>query len=248
MPAPSYPEHLSGPEPRSAVGYNEDKTRMIMLVVDGRNAGGSSGVTQKQLADIMRNIGCYDAMNFDGGGSSTMYIDGFGVKNVPSSSSLDKRPEGTPRTVVNGLFAVATAPVDNEIASIEIREKSLSLSAGESVVPVVYGYNQYGVLVSTDLQGCNFTVPEEIATVSGSAITATDGHYCGLLTADYNGLTYTIPVSINSGGEFITSAIYDTTVENPATEEYYMINGVKTATPVPGQIIVTGSGKKTLIL
>ena len=247
LPAPSYPEHLSGPEPRSAVGYNEDKTRMIMLVVDGRNAGGSSGVTQKQLADIMRNIGCYDAMNFDGGGSSTMYIDGFGVKNVPSSSSLDKRPEGTPRTVVNGFFAVATAPVDNEIASIEIREKSLSLSAGESVVPVVYGYNQYGVLVSTDLQGCNFTVPEEIATVSGSAITATDGHYCGLLTADYNGLTYTIPVSINGGGEFITSAIYDTTVDNPAAEEYYMINGVKTAAPVPGQIIVTGGGKKTII-
>lgn len=243
---PSYPEHLSGPEPRSAVGYNEDKSKLMMLVVDGRKAGGSYGVSQKQLAVIMRYVGCSDAMNFDGGGSSTMYVDGFGVKNVPSSSSLDKRPEGTPRTVVNALFAVATAPVDNEVASIELREKSLSLTAGESFTPVVYGYNKYGVMVSTDLQGCIFTVPEAIASVSGSTITAADGRYCGLLTADYNGMTYSIPVSINGGGDFITSSITDAIVDGETLDEYYLLNGIKTSSPLPGQITITREGKKTL--
>ncbi len=244
---PSYPEHLSNPEPRSAVGYNEDKSKLVMLVVDGRKAGGSSGVTQKQLADIMRNVGCSDAMNFDGGGSSTMYVDGLGVKNVPSSSSLDKRPEGTPRTVVNALFAVAIAPVDNEVAAIEIREKSLSLSAGESATPVVYGYNKYGVMVSTDLAGCTFAVPEEIATVSGATVTATDGHYCGVLTAEYNGLTYSIPISINGGGEFITTSVTEAISDDNSAGEYYLLNGIQTSAPRPGEISVTRSGKKIIM-
>lgn len=243
---PSYPEHLSNPEPRSAVGYNEDKSKLVMLIVDGRNAGGSSGVTQKQLADIMRSVGCYDAMNFDGGGSSTMFVDGLGVKNVPSSSSLDKRPEGTPRTVVNALFAVATAPVDNEVAAIEIREKSLSMVSGESFTPVIYGYNKYGVMVSTDLPGCKLVVPEEIAAVNDSTITATDGHCCGLLTAEYNGLTYSIPISVNGGGDFITASVREVLNEDFNNDEHYKLNGIRTDSPRMGEITVTLSGKKIL--
>lgn len=246
LPTPSYPEHLSNREPRTAVGYNEDKSKLVMLVVDGRNAGGSSGVTQKQLADIMRNVGCYDAMNFDGGGSSTMFVDGLGVKNVPSSSSLDQRPEGTPRTVVNALFAVAVAPVDNEIASIEIREKSLSLLTGESIEPVVYAYNRYGVMISTDLRGCTFSVPAEIAEVNGSIITATDGHCCGMLTAEFNGLTYSIPVRVNGGGEFVTTSVAESMTDAEPAREYYLINGIKAQKPQRGEIVIDSLGNKIL--
>lgn len=242
-PAPGYPEHLSGPEPRSAVGYNSDRTILIMLVVDGRNAGGSAGVKQRILGEIMRNVGCADAMNFDGGGSSTMYIDGLGIKNVPSSSSLDKRPEGQPRTVVNALFAVATAPVDNVIASIEIREKKLELNTGDVVSPVVYGYNQYGVMVSTDLSGCTFHLPAEIGTVSGGAVTASSGHYSGMLTAEYNGLTHSIPVIVNGGGEFV-AGVDEVEVEDDQSEkEYYLTNGVRVPAPSPNQITIIRQGK-----
>ena len=240
----SYPEHLRNREPRSAVGYDENKKTLYMAVVDGRNAGGSAGVTQRELGVIMRYIGCSDAMNFDGGGSSTMYVDGFGVKNVPSSSSLDQRPEGTPRTVVNGLFAVAVAPVDNVIASIELRDKKVNLTTGESVTPVVYGYNQYGVLVSTDLAGCTFRVPAEIAAVDGNRLTGAEGNYSGILTADYNGMTYSVPVYLNGGGNFvagINEIEVDTTDSAP---EYYMLNGVRTERPQPGQIIITRQGSK----
>lgn len=243
-PAPGYPEHLSGPEPRSAVGYNADRTKLIMLVVDGRNAGGSAGVKQRVLGEIMRNVGCADAMNFDGGGSSTMYIDGLGVKNVPSSSSLDKRPEGQPRTVVNALFAVATAPVDNVVASIEIREKKLELTTGETVSPVVYGYNQYGVMVSTDLAGCKLNLPAELGRVDGNTVTCSDGHYTGILTAEYNGLTYSIPVSTNGGGDFvagINDVVSDT--DGQAEKEYYLSNGVRVSSPSSNQVTIIRQGK-----
>lgn len=245
LPVLSYPEHLANPEPRTAVGYTTDRRRLVMLVVDGRNAGGSAGVTQRQLGDIMRNIGCSDAMNFDGGGSSTMYVDGFGVKNVPSSSSLDQRPEGTPRTVVNALFAVAVAPVDKTIASIELRDKKVNLATGESYTPVVYGYNQYGVLVSTDVVGCTVRVPAEIATVDGNRITGADGNYSGILTADYNGLTHSVPVYLNGGGTFV-AGINEITVDGNSSEtEYYQLNGVRVSNPATGQVSIVKKGGQT---
>lgn len=235
----SYPGHLSNPEPRSAVGYNTDKSKIFMVVVDGRNAGGSAGVTQQELASIMYNIGCTDAMNFDGGGSSTMYVRGLGVKNVPSSSSLDQREEGDPRTVVNALFAVAVAPLDNAIASVEIREKKVALSVGESFTPVVYGYNQYGVMVSTDLRGFTVSVPEQLGTVSGTTFKAGEGQHTGMLTVDYQGKAYSIPVSINGGGSTaIDEVVYDT----DASAEYFQLNGVCTSAPVPGKITIVKKG------
>ncbi|MDE5594895.1 MAG: phosphodiester glycosidase family protein [Muribaculaceae bacterium] len=239
----SYPEHLSGPEPRSAVGYNADKSKLFMAVVDGRNAGGSHGVSQSELAAIMRYIGCSDAMNFDGGGSSTMYVDGLGVKNVPSTSSLDKdRPEGAPRVVVNALFAVAVAPVDNVIASIEIRDKKVALSSGETYTPVVYGYNQYGVLVSPDVTGYTIKVPEKVGQVNGNVLTASDGHFSSHMTVEYNGAEYSVPLYINGGGEFITTAINEVSADLDSTVEYYQLNGIRTAAPAPGQITVTRRG------
>lgn len=248
---PAYPPHLSNPEPRSAVGYSADKKKLIMLVVDGRNAGGSAGVKQRILAEIMRNVGCADAMNFDGGGSSTMYVDGFGVRNVPSSSSLDQRPEGQPRTVVNALFAVAVAPVDNNIASIEICDKNISLTTGERYTPTVYGYNRYGVMVSTDLKGFSLNVPSEIAKIDGSSIVASEGSYSGILTADYNGMTYSVPISINGGGDFVSSVNeIETDANENAVKEYYLINGSRVSSPVENQIIITRQGDqvtKTLI-
>lgn len=239
---PMYPEHLRTLEPRTAVGYTDDGKHVIMLVVDGRKAGGSAGVTARQLGDIMRCVGCSEAMNFDGGGSSTMYVDGFGVKNVPSVSSLDTRVEGEPRVVVNGLFAVAIAPVDNVVARIEIREKKVSLSTGESFTPVVYAYNQYGVMVSTDLAGYTLTVPEQIGSVEGSTLTASDGHYSGLITVDYKGMTHSVPVHINGGGEFVTSGIDNVAADDNVTEEHYLINGIPVSSPQPGQITVTRHG------
>ncbi|MDE6715572.1 MAG: phosphodiester glycosidase family protein, partial [Muribaculaceae bacterium] len=243
---PGYPEHLSTKEPRTAVGYDTNRTKLTMLVVDGRNAGGSAGVTQQELTDIMINLGCANAMNFDGGGSSTMYLSQFGVRNVPSSSSLDKnRPEGTPRTVVNALFAVATSPEDNEVASIEIKEKKLNLITDEEKGITVYGYNQYGVMVNSNLSGYTITLPEEIGTITGSKIKAKSGKYSGLLTVNYGNASYSIPVYLNGGGTFVDAAVAEIEIDNSdATPEYFNTMGVKLNNPVPGQIVIVRRGSK----
>ena len=94
--------NISGNEPRTAVGYNADKTKLIMCVVDGRSSGWSTGCNGKVLGDIMKNLGCNDAMNFDGGGSSQFWITGSGLVNDASTNNGG----GGIRPVADGLFVV----------------------------------------------------------------------------------------------------------------------------------------------
>lgn len=73
--------------PRTAVGRKADGT-VVLLVVDGR-AAESAGMSIPELQQTMRWLGCVDAINLDGGGSSTMYVRGEpydGVVSYPSDN------------------------------------------------------------------------------------------------------------------------------------------------------------------
>ena len=66
--------------PRSCVGIN-DKHEVVVVAIEGLRYGGHSqadndpyGVNLPELAEYMRYIGCYDAMNFDGGGSTQLVV------------------------------------------------------------------------------------------------------------------------------------------------------------------------------
>lgn len=81
--------------PRTAVGVTADGRTLILLVVDGRQPTHSVGVTLPELADLMIELGADDAVNLDGGGSSSFYYrraDGAVVTNSPSDGHW--RPVG----------------------------------------------------------------------------------------------------------------------------------------------------------
>jgi exopolysaccharide biosynthesis protein len=65
---------ITGRNPRTAIGYTQDNV-MIMVTVDGRKEG-SSGATLAELAQLMKELGCYEAINLDGGSSTVMLADG----------------------------------------------------------------------------------------------------------------------------------------------------------------------------
>ncbi len=80
-----------GRNPRTAVGYTKDNV-LIMVTVDGRKEG-TSGVTLSELSNIMKNLGCYEAINLDGGSSTVMFVDGTilsgsNIKNTSISNVL----------------------------------------------------------------------------------------------------------------------------------------------------------------
>jgi len=61
--------------PRTAMGYTRDG-KLVILVVEGRNKGVAEGASLVHLADIMVSLGCVEALNLDGGGSSCMLVNG----------------------------------------------------------------------------------------------------------------------------------------------------------------------------
>ena len=89
----------TGRHPRTAVGLSRDLRTLYLVVVDGRSST-SVGMTCTELATLMRNLGAYNAVNLDGGGSSTMWVRGQGLVNQPS--------DGSQRTVANHLAVIAS--------------------------------------------------------------------------------------------------------------------------------------------
>lgn len=71
---------IGGRNPRTAIGYTAEGN-LIMVAVDGRE-GSSIGMTLRELAYFLQSLGCVNAMNLDGGGSTVMYVNGK-VVNAP---------------------------------------------------------------------------------------------------------------------------------------------------------------------
>lgn len=204
--------------PRTMAGYSEDRSKIVFCVVDGKNTGGSTGVTYPEGAEMMLSYGCYDAVNFDGGGSSAMYLDKPGIVSMPS--------DGSERAVGNGLFMTIDAPADEEITEIRFKDWVVNLKNGDDYTPVIFGYNRYGRLVDTDVQGFSLSSPTELGSVTGSTLHAT-GSGTHALTATYGGHEAKVAVTVNGG------AGVEPTIANDADLRLTVTDGIITAT-VPG--------------
>ena len=96
------------PQPRTAVGLDKNSRQLIIVVVDGRQAGYSEGATLVELADLLLEKGAFYAMNMDGGGSSTMVSASKNGKARILNSPIDQRIPGRERAVGNHLGIYAT--------------------------------------------------------------------------------------------------------------------------------------------
>lgn len=85
--------------PRTALGLSADRRTLILLVVEGRSEE-NSGVTARELGEMLLGLGARDGMKLDGGGSSTMFLSRRGLVNHPS--------DGRERAVATHLGVVLT--------------------------------------------------------------------------------------------------------------------------------------------
>lgn len=79
---------INDKHPRTAMGYTFDGY-LIILAVEGRNKGVAEGASLTQLAQMMKDIGCVEALNLDGGGSSCLLVNG---KETIAPSDKVQRP------------------------------------------------------------------------------------------------------------------------------------------------------------
>lgn len=222
--------------PRTGVGVSRDRTKVIMMAVDGR--GVSKGATTRMVGDLLVYAGAYTGMNLDGGGSTTCWTDAFGVVNIPSDKSGE-------RTVGDALFAVVDGDVDDKnIAELQFREWTHTMDSGETWRPVVYGYNKVGVLVNTDVKGFSLSVKGGIGEVSQPGEIKASAPGMGVVTAKLGSVTADVVVKVNGD-----SAVTD--IENaPAggEPEYYDVNGVRVKNPSKGVYIRRKNGKTAKVI
>ncbi len=173
--------------PRTSFGYDKAGSKVVFCIVDGRCAH-SAGVTTKQLADINKYAGVTEAINLDGGGSSGMYVKDMGIMSYSS--------DGSERAVANGLFAISTAPDDEQIAQIEAEKPHVIAPHCGVIEPSFLGYNQYGTLLTDALEGVKLTCEPKLGTVNEQGLVVADGGSSGFVTATYQGAETRIFVEI----------------------------------------------------
>lgn len=179
---------------RTAVGASQDKSKIIYCVVEGAISGVSVGASRTDLADIMKLAGAYNAVNFNGGVYSTMFVKGAGYNNT----GLMNRPNNTTTApnAGNGLFAVSNAPSDANVVKLVADLYSVRVKVNGEVTPRFYGLNQYGHIVSSNVSGVTLTETNGLGAITGTTFTAGTTRGLTELNATYNGLTTRIKVMI----------------------------------------------------
>ena len=127
----------TGRHPRTAVGVSVDGTTLILMVVDGR--GVSVGATHTEMATLMRQAGAWNAMHFDGGGSSTMVVaenNRHNVVNIPS--------EGSQRTIVNAL-GIFDNIIPGPMVGIAMETNLTRTAVGVPITATVYAVDAAGL-------------------------------------------------------------------------------------------------------
>lgn len=77
--------------PRTAFGISKDQKTVYLVTVDGRFSK-AVGMPTRILAKLMRGLGCYKAVNFDGGGGTAMYIYGHGIHEQAINVGIVNHP------------------------------------------------------------------------------------------------------------------------------------------------------------
>ena len=174
--------------PRTGFGVSQTRDTVFMLVVDGRSAI-SAGCTTKVLAEILQHYGAYNAVNWDGGGSSCIYVRPFGQMNNGS--------DGNERACGNGMFAVANVPeTDNVVVKIAPYQPIYSLPRYGVAAPQFLGYNKYGVIVETNVTGVQLSCAPEVGEVLADGRFLASGEAGGKLLATWGDATTELDVRI----------------------------------------------------
>jgi len=153
--------------PRTAVGFNQDSTKLYFFAVDGRQPGFSVGMSLFELADYMLEWGIYQGINLDGGGSTTMVVRGK-VANSPSDAAGE-------RSVANALMVVSTAST-GPLSILKISPKKVFVLSENASQFSTRGFDQYYNPVLVNPDSLKWSCDQNIGTID---------RY-GLFTADIN--------------------------------------------------------------
>ena len=143
--------------PRTAVGITASG-KVVMMVLDGRQPGGvSNGGDMLDIAHIMYEAGCVEAINLDGGGSSTYVAKQPGDDEITLVSSPS---DGYPRALGSSLMAVSTAKSSTVFDHAVLNAPTNCMTVGSEMQMTASGVTSTGNAVDIPV-GATWTVNDE---------------------------------------------------------------------------------------
>ena len=188
---------ITAKNPRTAIGVKADGT-IVTYVIDGRESDNSSGLTLKALAEELLALGCVDAINLDGGGSSVMSVQ---MPGTSSCAIINTPSDGSSRRVAAYLLFVTDASSDGKAHNLGISNDGFEVLAGSSIDLSYY---------ATDSGYMPVAVPGDIVVASGGLGTVSGATYTAGETHGVDTLTLTSR-STGASGTATTHIIYDPT-------------------------------------
>lgn len=187
---------IKGNLARTAVGYSADKGYMYMVTVEKSTS--SVGMTLDQLSNFLLYKGLSDAVNFDGGGSTTMVTRKLGTTEMGEAV---KPAYGVERAVPNGLAVFTTAP-QGTLKNVELSSLPKGILVGETVtVKITKAYDEYynpvkGLTIAwEDADNVNITQSNGVSSLTFEK----PGDY--FLKAKIGYLSKSLPVHVNGKGD-----------------------------------------------
>jgi len=197
------PKLETGAAPRTAVGITSDGN-LIFYVIDGRQPNYSYGVKQSTLAIRLKELGCVDAINLDGGGSTTI----AGIYPGQSSSAVINSPsDGNLRKVTNFIFLQNLQEKSDKIGGLYLYPYSGHYLSGSTI------QLQAGAIDSsfyyTDLPEVSYSMGNELGDVTQDGVLTLKGTGEAVVNVSAG--------EISGGASFFT-------YENPSSIEVYNVD------------------------
>lgn len=178
--------------PKTAVGSSKDGKTLWLVTVDGRQSS-SLGLSQKDMALFMKGLGAYNAINMDGGGSTTMVARPYGSTNVKVMNSPS---DGTTRNVLVGLGVFTSAPkAPLSKLIVETTDKYIFTNATRAFT--VKGVDKYGNPIEVDPSSVKWSVSGVKGTFKGNVLRPTT-YGEGKVTAKIGNVSGSINISVLS--------------------------------------------------
>jgi hypothetical protein len=189
-PRPAIADQL---HPRTALGITAAGD-LVMATVDGRQSGFSRGVDLDELAELMLSRGAVQALNMDGGGSTTMAVR---LPGDPEVSVVNRPSAGRESGVANSLLVFSSAPT-GPLAIVDVLPVSAALWQGESTTFTAKGQD-------AAYNGVALADGEVTWAVSGPGAISAAGRY----SATEAGTAMVVATARGIGGSATVSVLLD---------------------------------------
>ena len=180
--------NIAGNQPRTGLGISRDQNEIIMVTVDGRDTY-FKGTTQETLGSILRDLGAYNGVNLDGGGSTAMAIR---PANQTVAEFVNKPTEQ--RNVVNGIGVFSTAP-KGSMERLLLTVDSDFVFPGSSTSLKLKGFDRSSNLYHIDPSTVKWSVTNGIGRIENGRFIGTSSGV-GEIVASYDGVNATATIRV----------------------------------------------------